>query len=71
MGLFRPDRSRTEGDDPYLLWKVRIFVVGAGLGFIGMMTEIPAVLWTGVVLLTIGVALRFRAPPLPYGDEEE
>ena len=76
MGLFRPDRDRRDDDDPFLLWKVRLFVIGAGLGFAGMMLEMPVLLWLGIGALFVGVALRFRRPAAPpswdmdEGEEE-
>jgi hypothetical protein len=59
MSLFRADRSRRGGEDPFLLWKVRLFVVGGGLGIAGMITEWSPLLWGGIAILAAGVGLRF------------
>ena len=78
MGLFRPDRSRPPGEDPFLIWKVRFFVIGGGLGIGGMVMELPWMLWTGVAILAVGWILRFRsleagraAVSWPDGEEDE
>jgi hypothetical protein len=60
MGLFRPDRDRPPEEDPFLIWKVRLFVLGGGLGIGGMVMEMPWMLWTGVAILAAGWILRFR-----------
>lgn len=78
VGLFRPDRSRPTSDDPFLIWKVRFFVIGGGLGIGGMVMEMTWMLWIGVAILAVGWFLRFRsleagreAVPWPDGGEED
>jgi hypothetical protein len=45
--------------DPWLEWKVRLFVVGAGLGLVAMFLEIGWLLALAGGLLAVGFALRF------------
>lgn len=66
--VFRPDRTPRESDDPRLLWKVRLFVVGGGLGIAGMVTEWSPLLWGGIAVLAAGVALRFGRRQTGDGD---
>lgn len=68
MGLFRPSRER-RGPDPYLNWKIGFFVAGAGTGITGMAMENDWLVGAAVVLLAVGVALRFLSREQP--DEEE
>ena len=58
MPIFRRDRSTGNDDDSLLLWKVRLFIVGAGLGVAGMTMNIPWVLWAGMAALFVGMLLR-------------
>ncbi len=69
MGLFRPDRDRQPGEDSLLIWKVRLFVVGGGLGIGGMMMELPWVLWSGVAILATGWLMRFKTGEGATADE--
>ena len=66
--VFRPDRTPRDGDDPFLLWKVRLFVVGGGLGIAGMVTEWSVLLWGGIAVLAAGVARRFGSRQQEDGD---
>ncbi|MGI9626973.1 MAG: hypothetical protein ACR2QM_09070 [Longimicrobiales bacterium] len=70
MGIFRPD-SRHKADEGLLLWKVRLFIVGAALGVGGMVTENPWVLWSGVGVLMVGMTLRFFGGRTKREDTEE
>ena len=56
--MFRPSRKRGSGKDGFLVWKVRIFVIGAVLALVGMGTSLSWVVWTGVGVLAVGLALR-------------
>lgn len=60
------DRSR-RGPDPYIRWKVGLFLAGAVLGLVGMATERNWLVMTAIGVLGVGVALRF----LPASDEAE
>jgi len=53
----------------HLTWRVRLFAVGAGLGLGGMFLEQPFLIWAAVIVLGVGVLLRFRAAP-PGGTAE-
>lgn len=59
------DRTRA-GNDPYLHWKVRIFTAGAVLAFAGMYFREDLLIWVAIVVLFLGLALRF----LPREEEE-
>jgi hypothetical protein len=54
-------------DPPFLVWKVRIFSVGAGLGLGGIFLDQALLIWAAIGVLGIGVLLRF----LPYGAGSE
>jgi hypothetical protein len=58
------DRRRRAG--PYLVWKVRIFVVAAVLGLAGIYLDERWLTGTAIVMLFGGLSLRF----LPAGREE-
>jgi hypothetical protein len=58
MGLFRPSRERRDGEDPYLLQKMMLFVAGAIFGIIGMVTERTWVI--SIALLTLGFGMLLR-----------
>jgi hypothetical protein len=45
--------------DPYLEWKVRFFVVGAGLALIGMYLDMGWLMAIAAVVLAGGFGLRF------------
>lgn len=64
--MFRPSRSRSGKDDPYVHWKLRLFGVGAALAFAGMGTGLGWLVWVGVAVLGVGLVLRF----LPRRSEE-
>lgn len=55
--MFRPSRE-TRGPDPFLQWKIVIFVIGALAGLVGVATENPWLVWIGVAVLVSGVLLR-------------
>lgn len=56
--MFGPSRKRGSGKDAFLAWKVRVFVIGAALALVGMGTSLSWVVWTGVGVLAVGLALR-------------
>lgn len=68
MGLLFADRS-DRGPDPYLDWKVRLFVAGAVAAVVGMAREWPWLLGVAVLLLGAGFLLRFL--PAEGGEEDE
>lgn len=56
----RPTKSR--GKDAFIFEiKVGLLLMGGGLGLAGMLTGRSALVWTGIVLVGIGVLLRFVA----------
>lgn len=55
---FRPDR-RTRGADPFLAHKTILFSLGAGCAFAGMLFDAGWLVSLGIVILAIGVVLRF------------
>jgi hypothetical protein len=58
--IFRPDRSR-RGADPALGYKMLIFVAGAVAGIAGIALEIDWLIIVAVIVLLIGLVLRFAA----------
>ena len=65
--MFRPSRNRSGGGDPFVVWKVRLFGVGAALALSGIGFEVSWVVWAGVGVLAIGLFLRF----IPRGGGDE
>lgn len=59
MTVFRPSRKNTGEDDRFLAWKIRLFVVGAGMAFAGMALEETWPVWAGTAALLAALALRF------------
>ncbi len=70
MSPFRPSREAT-GPDPLLTWKVRLFVVGAALGIWGMVAETSWLVTVGLVILFVGMLLRFVGRGTPEDAEED
>lgn len=68
MGLFRPSREK-RGPDPYLDWKIGLFMVGGAAGVTGMALEKSWLVGVAIGLLAIGFVLRFL--PRPDGDTTE
>jgi hypothetical protein len=54
------DRSR-KGDDPYLDWKVRLFLAGAVVALWGMARAVSWLVLVGILILLAGASLRFLA----------
>lgn len=53
------DRSRRAEAYPWLVWKVRLFVIGASLSVGGMVLERDWIIWIGIVVLLAGFLIRF------------
>ncbi len=64
--MFRLDRSQEAGD--YLVWKVRIFTVGAVLAMVGMYREESWMTGAAILVLLLGFVLRFL-PGMSGGGE--
>ena len=62
--MFRASRSQRAEDDRYVLWKVRLFALGAALALAGMALTIRWLVWAGIAALAAGLALRL----LPQRD---
>ena len=60
MALFRPDR-RSSGEDPYQAAKITIFARGAAAGLAGIATGREWLVTVGIVILALGVLLRWRS----------
>ncbi|HEX7051008.1 MAG TPA: hypothetical protein VF188_12440 [Longimicrobiales bacterium] len=58
MGWFRPSRER-RGPDPYLNWKIALFITGGALGAAGMLRNDGRLVAAGIAVLAVGVVLRF------------
>jgi len=58
VSLFRPDRER-RGPDPFLQVKVILFAIGAALAIAGMIAGSQLLVGIGILVLAIGVFLRF------------
>lgn len=55
----------------YLVWKVRIFSVAAGIALVGMYLNNPWITGTALVLLLCGMLLRFLPEPKATKDPDE
>ena len=60
--MFRPSRTRSGGDDSFVVWKVRLFALGAALALGGIAFGNSWVVWAGVAVLGFGMVLRFMVP---------
>jgi len=61
-------RDGRNGPERFLEWRVRLFVVGAGLALGGMMLEIGWLVTAAVVVLLAGIAIRFISLDTPDQD---
>jgi hypothetical protein len=57
--LFFIRRSGSEGPDPWLLAKVRVFAIGAALALGGMILDQGWMIWAAIGVLLVGIVLRF------------
>lgn len=64
--IFRPSRDQRAG--PLLEWKVRLFVVGAGLGLAGIFLDSRWLTGAAIAVLAGGALLRFL--PGAVGEED-
>jgi hypothetical protein len=53
------DRGRKADRYPWLIWKVRFFVIGAGLAVGGMILEMDWLIFVAIVFLAAGFLIRF------------
>jgi hypothetical protein len=58
MSPFRPDRGR-RGEDRLLSEKMMVFVLGAAIGIGGIATGRDWLVYVALVLLVLGLAMRF------------
>lgn len=67
------DRSRKGQAYPWLEWKVRLFVIGAGLGVGGMVLDNRWIVGAGMAVLLAGFLVRFLpgGRGIPHPEEEE
>ncbi len=57
--MFRPSRERRGGEDAFVVWRVRLFALGAVLALAGMGLALRWLVWAGIGALAAGLALRF------------
>ena len=60
---------RRQDSDPHLDWKVRLFFIGAFLAAVGIAAERAWLVVAAIVVLFIGVGLRFLPGPGEDTDE--
>lgn len=53
------DRGRRAGRYPWFEWKVRLFVVGAALGVVGIGLSWDLLVLAGILVLAAGLLVRF------------
>lgn len=58
MKIFRPSR-KASGSDPFLNLKLILFATGAALGLAGIVSGRELFVGIGILVLAIGVLLRF------------
>lgn len=58
MKIFRPSRE-ARGPDPFLNLKLVLFALGAALGIAGIIAGSEILVGIGILVLAIGVLLRF------------
>ena len=63
--VFVDRSSRTP--DRFLIWKVRLFAIGATLGLAGMFMDQRAMIWGAIGVLVVGFLLRF----LPHREGKD
>jgi uncharacterized membrane protein len=62
--------TRSRGPVRHLEWRIRLFGVGAILAVVGMAAEQPWLINLAIVVLVIGVLLRFLPEQRRAGDED-
>ena len=55
----------------YLVWKIRIFGVAAVVALVGMYLNNPWITGTALVMLLLGMLLRFLPQPKAPKDESD
>jgi hypothetical protein len=65
------DRSRRAEGYPWLVWKVRFFVIGAALAVGGMVLEMDWIVGLAIVVLALGFLVRFLPGGQGVRSEEE
>lgn len=60
--MFRPSRTRSGENDAFVVWKVRLFGLGAALALPGIAFGNAWVVWAGIGVLVVGAVLRFLVP---------
>ncbi len=60
------DTGATSGSgDRFVVWKVRLFMLGAALALGGMALSLRWLIWTALFVLAAGLALRFAGKREP------
>ena len=67
--IFRPSRQR-RGEDPYLIAKTLLLLVGTAIGIAGISFSSSAIVWTGIGVLAIGMILRLMGDRRRRIEEE-
>ena len=57
--MFRASRQQRDESSALVVWKVRIFALGAALALAGMAFTLRWLVWAGIGVLGVGAALRF------------
>lgn len=60
--MFRPSRTRSGGEDSFLVWKVRLFALGAAVALAGIAFSNSWVVWAGIAVLGAAAVLRLLIP---------
>lgn len=63
------DRERRS--DPWLEWKVRFFLLGAGVAIVGIGMGIPWIVGVAIVILLVAFLLRFLPGPEEEGPDPD
>ena len=56
--MFRVSRDRNPDNQALVVWKVRLFALGAAFALAGMALTLRWLVWAGIGVLAAGVALR-------------
>lgn len=71
MGWFRPDRIQRAGDDPWLIPKMSLFVIGVALAMLGIGLGREWLVDVAIGILCIGILLRFIRRKTPPEDRTD